>query len=167
MLRDKGPVSKRLYEAFKKLVRWFKVNITNRRTAITFAVVWVTLATPTWLGYSLGVLLHNPWFIGVATAYTAFWCGPFTPYLPLCLAITLGVLKAFDKIRAHYAKSHPGYIYIKERYPAKGVSISKIHKHRYNRCKSHDDYHHRPTCMTDTTTDTTTDTMTGGDKDDR
>jgi hypothetical protein len=38
--------------------------------------------------------------MGVASTYLVFWAGPFTPYFPLCIAITLGIKKLFDKFKS-------------------------------------------------------------------
>lgn len=57
------------------------------------------MASPTWLSILLGVIFNIKPLIAFATAYTAFWCGPFTPYLPLCLGITLTILKIIDKVK--------------------------------------------------------------------
>lgn len=35
----------------------------------------------------------------MATAYLAFWAGPFTPFFPMCIAITLGIRRIVDKIK--------------------------------------------------------------------
>lgn len=57
------------------------------------------MASPTWLSILIGFLFNIKPLLAFATAYTAFWCGPFTPYLPLCLAITLAILKIIDKVK--------------------------------------------------------------------
>ena len=37
--------------------------------------------------------------MGIASAYLVFWAGPFTPYFPLCIAITLGLKKLIEKTK--------------------------------------------------------------------
>lgn len=53
--------------------------------------------TPVWGGYLLHILFKIKWGSVVATTYLAFWAGPFTPYFPLCIAITLGIKRLFEK----------------------------------------------------------------------
>lgn len=55
--------------------------------------------TPVWGGYLLHLIFGIKWGSVVATAYLAFWAGPFTPYFPLCIAITFGIKKIIEKIK--------------------------------------------------------------------
>lgn len=42
---------------------------------------------------------------GRASAYLVFWAGPFTPYFPLCIAITLSLKKLIEKIKGRGDKT--------------------------------------------------------------
>ena len=53
--------------------------------------------TPVWGGYLLHILFGIKWGSVVATAYMAFWAGPFTPFFPLCIAITFAIKKLLEK----------------------------------------------------------------------
>ena len=61
------------------------------RTLVLFVIVMVLAYTPVWLGYSLYFLFRWKWCIAMATGYMLFWAGPFTPFIPLCIAITLTI----------------------------------------------------------------------------
>lgn len=65
--------------------------------ALLFAVV-VIMYTPVWGGYLLHIIFKIKWGSVVATAYMAFWAGPFTPFFPLCIAITFSIKKLYEKI---------------------------------------------------------------------
>lgn len=41
----------------------------------------------------------------VAATCEAFWLGPFTPFMPLCIALTIGTKAIFDKIKTKKEKS--------------------------------------------------------------
>lgn len=60
---------------------------------------------PVWLGYILYFVFKSKWAMGVASAYLVFWAGPFTPYFPLCIAITLSLKKLIEKIKGRGDKT--------------------------------------------------------------
>ena len=51
------------------------------------------------LSYLLAVITGNKWFWAVGSACWAFWLAPFTPFIPLCIAITFAGRKIYDKIK--------------------------------------------------------------------
>lgn len=69
-------------------------------TLVLFIIVVIVMYTPVWSGYLLYFLFKSKWAMGVASTYLVFWAGPFTPYFPLCIAITLGIKKLFDKFKS-------------------------------------------------------------------
>lgn len=60
---------------------------------------------PVWLGYILYFVFKSKWAMGVASAYLVFWAGPFTPYFPLCIAITLSLKKLIEIIKGRGDKT--------------------------------------------------------------
>ena len=68
-------------------------------------IIVVIMYTPVWGGYLIHLIFKKPWGSVMATAYLAFWAGPFTPYFPLCIAITLGIKKLFEKIKSKRKKT--------------------------------------------------------------
>lgn len=79
---------KKTWDVFKD-----KTNIT------IFVIVNVVLSSEVWLSFLLAVITGNKWFWAVGSACWAFWLGPFTPFIPLCVAITFAVRKIYDKIK--------------------------------------------------------------------
>lgn len=66
----------------------------NWKTFTIFIIVWLVMASPTWLGYILFFIFKNRWFLGIASTSLFFWnCVPCTPFIPICIAITLGIKK--------------------------------------------------------------------------
>lgn len=72
---------------FKYLV----INLRDLTTWIIFIITFLVLSSEVWVFYLLGLITGNAWFYGVASACWLFWLGPFTPFLPLCIAITIGI----------------------------------------------------------------------------
>lgn len=77
--------------------RWLKSEIKDKNTAILFLIVVAIMYAPVWCGYLLYFLFRWSVCFVVASAYLAFWAGPFTPFFPLCIAITLFLKKLFEK----------------------------------------------------------------------
>ena len=55
--------------------------------------------------YILYFVFKSKLAMGVASAYLVFWAGPFTPYFPLCIAITLSLKKLIEKIKGRGDKT--------------------------------------------------------------
>ena len=88
---------KKIKNKFINFCKWVWSECKDWRTIVLFVIVVVLMYTPVWGGYLLHLLFHMKWASVVATAYLAFWAGPFTPYFPLCIAITLGIKKLNQK----------------------------------------------------------------------
>ena len=80
--------------------RWIKSEIKDRNTAILFCIVVAIMYSPVWCGYLLYFLFHWGACFVAASAYLAFWAGPFTPFFPLCIAITLFLKRVMEKRKA-------------------------------------------------------------------
>lgn len=65
------------------------------KTLILLIIVIIIAYSPVWLGYTLYFIFRWKWCIVVATGYLAFWAGPFTPFFPLCIAVTLFIKRRF------------------------------------------------------------------------
>lgn len=85
---------------FKKVFKWIIYELRDVKTFIIFMIVWLVMMAPAWGGYLLAIFTDNSWHLTYATAYFFFWAGPFTPFIPLCLTITIGIKKIL-KIRTN------------------------------------------------------------------
>ena len=81
-----------------KLWRYIKSEIKDWKTFVLFAVVVIVVYSPVWFCYVLYFMFKWKWCFAVASSCLAFWAGPFTPFFPLCIAITLGIKKIMRKI---------------------------------------------------------------------
>jgi hypothetical protein len=60
-----------------------------------FGIVCAVMSCEVWIPYIIGFVTNNAWWYGIGSACWLFWLGPFTPFIPLCIAITLGLKKLF------------------------------------------------------------------------
>lgn len=81
----------------KKLWRYIKSEIKDVKTFIIFGIVVAVVYSPVWLCYILYFIFKWKWCFVVASSCLAFWAGPFTPFFPLCIAITLGIKRILRK----------------------------------------------------------------------
>lgn len=75
---------------------WVFYNIRDWRTALIFTVVFVLLSSEVWGPYLFGLIFHNNWLIGIGTACWLFWLGPGTPFMVICISITIAVKEIFN-----------------------------------------------------------------------
>jgi len=81
----------KLKDKFIKFCKWVWQECKDWHTVVIFAIVVVVMYSPVWGGYLCHALFGWKWCSVMATAYLAFWAGPFTPFFPLCIAVTLGI----------------------------------------------------------------------------
>lgn len=77
---------------------WTFYNIRDWRTAVIFVITFLVLSSEVWVPYLLGVIFHSSWLIGVGTACWLFWLGPGTPFMVICIMVTIAVKGLFNKI---------------------------------------------------------------------
>lgn len=86
----------KVWRGIKRLLTALK----DKTNIIIFIITFIVLSSEVWIMYLLYFITGNLWFLGVGSACWAFWLAPFTPFLPICLALTFCVRKIFDKIKA-------------------------------------------------------------------
>ena len=75
---------------------WLKNECKDWKTLIVLICVIIIMYAPVWLGYLLYFIFKWNWCLVMASVTAAFWFGPFTPFFPLCIAITLSVKKVMQ-----------------------------------------------------------------------
>ncbi len=83
-----------------KLGKYVWTECKDWRTLVLFGIVMFVMYTPVWLGYILFHLFKMKWALAMMTGYMLFWAGPATPFIPLCIAITLAVKRLIWKREA-------------------------------------------------------------------
>ena len=83
---------------------WLWVNIRDWRTALIFILVALIVSSEVWVPYLIAVICwgNEPVrisMLSVGSACWLFWIGPGTPFLVICIGITIGVKALFNKIK--------------------------------------------------------------------
>ena len=97
-------MSVRLIARIKILLRWIREKVRgfflwiwgecrDWRTVLLLLAVAAFVYSPVWVGYLLHLLFDWHWALVMATAVLVFWVGPFTPFIPICVALTLAIKK--------------------------------------------------------------------------
>ena len=84
-------------EKIKEFIKWIIDECKDWRTFVIFIIVIAIVYFPTWGGYLIYIIFKWNWSLAVASASLAFWFGPFTPFFPLCMAITLLIKKIITR----------------------------------------------------------------------
>lgn len=82
-------MKKILKEKCKKIVNWLKKVCKDYRTLVIFLCVIIVMYIPVWGGFLLYYIFKKKIFLSIATIVIAFWIGPFTPFFPIAIALTL------------------------------------------------------------------------------
>jgi hypothetical protein len=72
----------------------------NWQTAIIFIIVFIIMSSEVWVPYIIYFVTDSEWWLGIGSTCWAFWAMPFTPFIELCIAITLGVDSLWRRIYA-------------------------------------------------------------------
>ena len=86
-------LKKILKEKCKKIINYLKNECTDSKTLILFLCVIVVMYMPVWGGYLLYFIFKMKILFVIASMVMAFWVGPFTPFFPFAIAITLFIKK--------------------------------------------------------------------------
>ena len=62
-----------------------------------FAIVCAVVSCEVWVPYIIGFITQNAWWYGIGSVCWIFWLGPGTPFIPLCIVITLSIKKIFHR----------------------------------------------------------------------
>ena len=82
--------------------KWVWLNIRDWRSAIIFLIVMAVVSCEVWIPYLIGFITWgtelSKIMFGVGSTCWLFWLGPGTPFLIICIGITIGVKELFNKI---------------------------------------------------------------------
>jgi hypothetical protein len=88
---------------FKKPFVWLKDNIKDWKTFLIFGIVFLVVSCEVWVPYLLGFITwgsdFSKWCFGVGSACWCFWLAPLTPFLPICICLTILIKSLFNKLR--------------------------------------------------------------------
>ncbi len=77
-------------------IKWVKSECKDWKTFVILLFVMAIIYSPVWLGFLLYALFMWKGALAIATIMLAFWAGPFTPFFPICIAITLFIKKLIE-----------------------------------------------------------------------
>lgn len=89
----------KIKDRIKKFFRWIWGECKDYRTLLLLIGVMAVVYAPVWAGYLLYAIFRWRWCLVMATGCLIFWAGPFTPFFPLCIAITLAIKRLLEKKR--------------------------------------------------------------------
>ena len=79
--------------------KWLKENIFVKDMFIYILVAAIIFYIPVWALGFFGIVTSESWYFGGAAAWVLFWAGPFTPTIPIILAIAVFLKQVVKKIR--------------------------------------------------------------------
>ena len=79
--------------------KWLKENIFVKDMFLYILVAALIFYIPLWLFLYYAVLTGNDYLYGLGFAYVAFWAGPFTPTIPIILAIAVFLKQMTKRLR--------------------------------------------------------------------
>lgn len=83
---------------------WLFYNLRDWRTLVIFVIVFLVVSCEVWIPYLIAVICWNNEtlrysMLGVGSACWLFWAGPFTPFIIICISLTIGIKSVFNKIK--------------------------------------------------------------------
>lgn len=90
-----------MYKLLCKFLRFIKrllKELKDPLNIIVYAIVLLLFFSPSIIGYLMVLLGANPANVAWATAYMLFWAGPFTPAIPIQLAITFAIARPLRRL---------------------------------------------------------------------
>lgn len=88
--------------------KWLWVNIRDWKTFLIFGIVVLVVGSEVWVPLLLGLIFDNAWLLGVAATCELFWLGPGTPFMVICIVITIAVKGVFNKIKDKHTEKNDG-----------------------------------------------------------
>lgn len=94
-----------------KFFKWLKTKLVkvlkstwkqlkDRTNIVIYIIVNIVISSEVWIPYLLAIITGNKWWWGIGSACWAFWLAPFTPFTVICVALTFGIRKLYDKLKA-------------------------------------------------------------------
>ncbi len=87
----------KLKDKFIRFFCWIWKECKDVKTFILLMIVSTVVYSPVWGGYLLSALFGWEWASVMASACLVFWAGPFTPFFPICIGITLAIKRRTER----------------------------------------------------------------------
>ena len=79
--------------------KWIWLNIRDPTTLLIVVLIVLAVSCEVWIPALLALILDQDYLWGVAAACWGFWLLPGTPFLPLCILLTMAIKSLYNKIR--------------------------------------------------------------------
>lgn len=107
LIKSEPKRSKRLLKWVLHLLvfpfKWIWINVRDIKTFIIFGCVCAIIGIEVWLPLLLAFISwgsdFSKWCLGIASTCEIFWLLPATPFIPLCIVITIAIKSIFNKIK--------------------------------------------------------------------
>ena len=76
---------------------WCWKELRDWRTCLIFVIVQLIVGSEVWVPLILGLIFNNKGLLAFAGTMEAFWLLPGTSFIPICIAITIGIKALIDK----------------------------------------------------------------------
>lgn len=83
-------------ERTRKVWRWLRKNALNKQMIVYVLIAEAIFWSPC-VVTALLALIVNPWWWSAFGAICAFWAGPFTPAVPLQIALAVAIKKIVER----------------------------------------------------------------------
>lgn len=87
-------------DKLKKLWQWLRKNVINKDMIVYFIIAELIFWSPCIVIAILAIII-NPWFWTPFVLICAFWAGPFTPAIPLQIALAVAIKGIVEKVKKH------------------------------------------------------------------
>lgn len=87
----------KLKDKFIRFCRWVWQECKDIKTFLLLLLVIAVVYSPVWGGYLLYAAFGWEWASVMASACLVFWAGPFTPFFPICIGITLSIKRRAER----------------------------------------------------------------------
>ncbi len=125
---------KKLIDKGIDFIKWVWNECKNWQTLLLLFCVIAVVSFPIWMGYILYAIFRFNWAFWIASVMWAFWLGPFSPFMVICISITLAIKKWGRTILNKGVESHEKH--------KKQRCARRMGKGRYKHVKS--ERKHRP-----------------------
>ena len=85
-------------QKFKKLWKWLRKEALNKEMIVFVLIAEFIFWLPV-IVCSVFAIIFSPWWWTIVGAICLFWAGPFTPAVPLQLALAVVLRKLYNKIK--------------------------------------------------------------------
>lgn len=79
--------------------KWLKENIFVKDMFLYILVAGIIFFIPSWIAFTIGVVIDSDILLAFSAAYILLWVGPFTPTIPFIFAIAVLLKQLVKKIK--------------------------------------------------------------------